>query len=80
MTCMGQYSRDTFWKEWQNLPTIKGLFTLFLSLRALKPVITDPRHTHTHTNTSTMFFERENTEEWMEFNREKAGKGNESFH
>ncbi len=48
MTCMGRYSRATgFWKEWQNLPTIKGLFTLFLSLRALRPVITDPTHTHT---------------------------------
>lgn len=49
MTCARRYSRDTgFWKEWQNLPTIKGLFTLFLSLRALRPVITNPRHTLTH--------------------------------
>lgn len=58
----------------------RSVHSISLSLRALRPVITDPRHTITLTHTSTMFSERENTDERKEFNRETAGEGNESFH
>lgn len=40
-----------FWKEWQNLPAIKGLFTLFRSLSELWGQLLLTQDTHAHSLT-----------------------------